>query len=298
MTKQIQLLGYVTITGEIEALSGLHIGGTADSIDKGGIDHPVIKNPVTNEPYIPGSSLRGRMRCLLEKINGQPLSEMATGIWMEIYPKKNPSTNNDQPDDSYAKAKASKVCRMFGNAQSAPGLPSILIVRDAHYTPMTKIKYMDGVLPYTEAKIEIAVDRITAQAVPRTIERVPSGARFDFTIIYRVQTDDQGQFDPVAGNEALRQDLNNILLALKEIEKHEGLGGNTSRGHGQVKFHPRALTVKNYKENDQNWVEEERPDEAKLHEAKTQTDIDNLKDSSFEKFLEKIESINFSAPNA
>ena len=57
MSRQIKLLGHVTISGEIEALSGLHIGGIADSIDKGGIDHPVIKNPVTNEPYIPGSSL-------------------------------------------------------------------------------------------------------------------------------------------------------------------------------------------------------------------------------------------------
>ncbi len=83
--KYIKLLGYVKITGGIEALTGLHIGGTADSIDKGGIDNPVIKNPVTNEPYIPGSSLRGRIRALLEKKTGAVLSEMTKDVWLEFY---------------------------------------------------------------------------------------------------------------------------------------------------------------------------------------------------------------------
>jgi CRISPR-associated protein Csm3 len=242
MTQQIRLLGHLTITGEIEALSGLHVGGTADSIDKGGIDHPVIKNPVTNVPYIPGSSLRGRLRSLLERKNGRPLNEMATGIWMEIYSKK------DFPADSYARAKASEVCRMFGNAQSDPGLPSILIVRDAHYTSKTSREgeFMQGGLAVTEAKMEIAVDRITAQALPRTIERIPAGARFDFAIIYKVQTNDKCEFDSNADNAVLQQDLKNILWALEEIETHDGIGGNTSRGHGQVKFHLRTLTVKNF----------------------------------------------------
>ena len=236
MSKTIKLLGYVKIYGEIEAVTGLHIGGTADAIDKGGIDSPVIKNPITNEPYIPGSSLRGRMRCLLEKKNGQPLEEMATGIWMEMYKD---DKKGDAEDGNKKKAKDSEVCRVFGNAHT--GLPSILIVRDALYTEETKKNgYIESDLPVTEAKMEIAVDRITAQALPRTIERVPSGARFNFSMVYRVQQDENHP-NPT---DILEKDLKNILDALKDIEEFDGLGGNTARGHGQVKFHLKPLQVR------------------------------------------------------
>ncbi|ACF10508.1 CRISPR-associated RAMP protein, Csm3 family [Chlorobaculum parvum NCIB 8327] len=233
--KTIKLLGYVKIYGEIEAVTGLHIGGTADAIDKGGIDSPVIKNPITNEPYIPGSSLRGRMRSLLEKKNGKPLTEMTKGIWMEIYED---DKKEDAEDGNKKKAKDSEVCRVFGNAHT--GLPSILIVRDALYTEETKNNgYIESDLPVTEAKMEIAVDRITAQALPRTIERVPSGARFDFSMVYRVQQDENHP-NPT---DTLEKDLKNILEALKDIEEFDGLGGNTARGHGQVKFHLKPLQV-------------------------------------------------------
>jgi CRISPR-associated protein Csm3 len=236
MSKTIKLLGYVKIYGEIEAVTGLHIGGTADAIDKGGIDSPVIKNPITNEPYIPGSSLRGRIRSLLEKKNGEPLTEMAPGIWMEIYKGDG---NGEVSDEVKQKARKSEVCRVFGNAHT--GLPSILIVRDALYTEKTKKDdgYIESDLPVTEAKMEIAVDRITAQALPRTIERVPSGARFDFSIVYRVQQDENHP-EPLAN---IVKDVTNILEALKDIEEFDGLGGNTARGHGQVKFHMKPLQV-------------------------------------------------------
>lgn len=128
---------------------------------------------------------------------------------------------------------------MFGNVQSAPGLPSILIVGDAHYTPTTKNQVMEGGLPITDAKMEIAVDRITAQGIPQTIECVPSGARFDFSITYKVLLDDNGQYD----NDGLTQDLKSILLALEQIEAHTGLGGYISKGFGQVKFHLISLSL-------------------------------------------------------
>ena len=54
------------ITATIEIVTGLHIGGNNDEIKIGGIDNPVIKNPLTNEPYIPGSSLKGKIRSLIE----------------------------------------------------------------------------------------------------------------------------------------------------------------------------------------------------------------------------------------
>lgn len=300
--KQIKLLGFVKIKGEIEALTGLHIGGTADSIDKGGIDSPVIKNPVTNEPYIPGSSLRGRMRSLLEVKNGKNLSEMTDKIWMEIYKTKDYSFLTTQDFEkfmeefpqakgmlkkiakadsegvviriediekdglsedvckkvqkklkantskgAYKLAIASPVCRLFGNSASDPGLPSVLIVRDAIMSEKSRKEYMKDGLPVTEAKMEIVVDRITAQAMPRTIERVPAGAFFAFEMIYKVQTYENGEYkesssDPEAkSDDKLHEDLENLICALEIIQNHAGLGGNTSRGHGQVKFHISSL---------------------------------------------------------
>ncbi len=312
-SKQIKLLGFVKIAGQIEALSGLHIGGTADSIDKGGIDSPVIKNPVTNEPYIPGSSLRGRMRALLEAKNGNFLSAMTEKIYMEIYGTKDYQfealfdekefddflsqfpddearelirqyaenkggkiflyanklrkpkgfndkifeqiqkklENNENSERAYRLAMESPVCRLFGNSASDPGLPSVLIVRDALMSEKSKKDFMWEGLPITEAKIEIAVDRITAHAMPRTIERVPAGARFDFEMVYKVQTYENGDFlDNALGkpdtkcDEKLRKDLENIFCALEIIQNHSGLGGNTSRGHGQVKFEIKKFQAK------------------------------------------------------
>lgn len=243
--KQIKLLGFVKIGGEIEAVTGLHIGGTSDSIDKGGIDSPVIKNPVTNEPYIPGSSLRGRMRALMEKKAGNKLTKMNENLWLEFYSKK------DHGEAAYEFALKSQACRVFGNSASEPGLPSVLVVRDAMLSEKSSHFYMLNNLPVTEAKIEIVVDRITAHAMPRTIERVPAGAKFDFEMVYKVQTYENGDFVADAGddphtkcNKKLREDLKNILWALETIQEHTGLGGNTSRGHGQVRFEINKFDVK------------------------------------------------------
>lgn len=240
-TRQIKLLGYIKISGTITAITGLHIGGTADSIDKGGIDNPVIKNPVTNEPYIPGSSLRGKMRSLLEKKTAKQLSPMTNEIWMEMYKGNSPQSTID--------AMKSEVCRVFGNSASYESIPSILVVRDALYNKATRDKYMQNDLPVTEAKMEIAVDRITAQALPRTIERVPAGAIFDFEMVYKVMemtfekdqtTKTYQTFTP--SQQSITADVENILWGIKQIEENEGLGGNTSRGHGQVKFTLEPLT--------------------------------------------------------
>ncbi|NTW70350.1 MAG: type III-A CRISPR-associated RAMP protein Csm3 [Chlorobiaceae bacterium] len=272
--KQIRLLGNIKIEGEIEAVTGLHIGGTADAIDKGGIDSPVIKNPVTNEPYIPGSSLRGRMRSLLEKRNGKKLFPMTNEIWMEMY---------DTGED--VEARSSEVCRLFGNSRT--GLPSVLLVRDALYTPETRDgctrngkyigKYMDNDLPVTEAKMEIVVDRITAHAVPRTIERVPSGARFAFAVVYRVQ--EVADWPDAVKN--VPDDLKNILWALKEIQNHDGLGGNTARGHGVVRLHLRSMTVTRYDGQETVGLPEKDGSE------------DEQKDYSFEEFGSKADAVSF-----
>lgn len=54
------------ITATLELRSGLHIGAGKDAIEIGGLDLPVVKNPFTQEPFIPGSSIKGKLRSLLE----------------------------------------------------------------------------------------------------------------------------------------------------------------------------------------------------------------------------------------
>jgi len=68
----VTLLGRILITGGIRAVTGLHIGGSPGALAIGNVDMPVIRNPVTGQPYIPGSSLKGKMRSLSEKVTGAP----------------------------------------------------------------------------------------------------------------------------------------------------------------------------------------------------------------------------------
>lgn len=222
MITQINLLGYITIKGVIRCLTGIHVGGSADSIDKGGIDSPVIKNPVTNEPYIPGSSLRGRIRCTLEKALKKSLQKLVENIWIHL--------GEDEKDIA-----ASEVCRIFGTTKRECTIPSSLIVRDCLLRDESRKVYMDGRLPITEAKMETAIDRVSSAAHPRTIERVPSGAEFEFELIYKVQSDVEGNFDS-DDNQNVKDDIKKLLWALEIIENHDGLGGHTARGYGQVKF--------------------------------------------------------------
>lgn len=68
----VKLRGRVILTGRIRALTGLHIGGSPGALAIGNVDMPVIRDAVTGRPYIPGSSLKGKMRSLAEKITGAP----------------------------------------------------------------------------------------------------------------------------------------------------------------------------------------------------------------------------------
>ena len=147
--KQIELKGRVFITFDIRAASGLHIGGSDAGIEIGGVDKTVIRDPLTNRPYIPGSSLRGKMRSLLEKYHG--LSQNQRIGQGYIHTCKN-STDYAQCD----------VCQVFGvPGEHDFGTPTRLIVRDVQMTGATaealeKSGRTD--LPYTEAKTEVSID--------------------------------------------------------------------------------------------------------------------------------------------
>lgn len=199
-----KLTHYLKCTGKISLLTGMHIGGPKESIKIGGIDNPVIRNPITNMPYIPGSSLKGRFRMALElKYNDYTKEEKGYG----------PSTNPDHE---------SMVCKLFGNGDTKKSKePTRFIFRDANLSDGYE-KYIEG-----EEKIEVKMDRDKLAGYKggnRTQERIAAGAKFDLEIMIRVfEGDDEDKFKSRL-NEAMK------------IVELEFLGGSGSRGYGQVKF--------------------------------------------------------------
>lgn len=202
--------GNKKIIGTIECVTGLHIGGSAEQIEIGGVDMPVIKHPITGEPYIPGSSLKGKMRSQLEKRDGKV-------------------SNNGEPCGC-AKEDC-LICRLFGphkNTRHNLG-PTRLLFRDARLTEEKRAEYKklleEKGATYLEKKVENVINRKTGAAEhPRSQERVPAGAQFVFELVVQLyDVDNQSQIIEFVKN------------GLKEIEDTY-LGGSGSRGSGQVKF--------------------------------------------------------------
>lgn len=214
---ELRMIGRARITGSIVLLSGLHIGAGKDTIEIGGIDNPVVKHPHTGEPYIPGSSLKGKLRFLLEwafdKIRDDGLP------WGADDRNSNRSVDAGDP-----------VLRIFGTPmkkEAWAGGPTRLIVRDA---PLSA-ECADRMWPLTEEKTEVVIDRIAGKAHaigPRHTERVPAGARFDLEMVFRAyDTGDGGTRD---------QECLNWLLAGLALLELDALGGSGSRGYGRIRF--------------------------------------------------------------
>lgn len=223
------------IEGEIDCLTGLHIGAGGSSIEIGGIDDPIIRNPLTELPYIPGSSLKGKMRSLLEK-------NLEEEKRLEFNREREGIKRHECGD--IKQAKNCPVCRLFGSTAAGRednNFPARLIIRDGDLTDKNSLM-KDGLI-VTEAKMENTIDRITAAAVPRTIERIPAGIMFTFNFVYHINENYQ------------EEDLQNMLLCLKLIEK-DGLGGNISRGYGQVKFHINRFEM----EGEEGWFSKRTKD--------------------------------------
>src|SRR3954466_3501005 len=189
-TTELTFLGKLILEGEIQCKSGLHIGAGKGSLEIGGADNPVIKDAF-GIPYIPGSSLRGRLRSLLEQVSGMAVpSELIflskrKGQEVRIH-------QSDRPDD--------EICILFGrnpgrmervqgeSLDTNQATPARLSVFDAPLDPESITPQMRENLDdeLTEVKSENAIDRITSQANPRTLERVPAGARFRMRLVMDV----------------------------------------------------------------------------------------------------------------
>lgn len=208
-------LGIKTLKGKLIVKTGLHIGAGNDKVEIGGMDNPIIRNPLTREPYIPGSSIKGKMRSLIE---------WETGVLAKTGGKPCDCGNAD-----------CKVCRVFGLGNNSSKVenardrgPTRLIMRDAVLTKEWSEKFRNG-NALVEEKAENSLNRITAEANPRPIERVVPGVEFDFEISYRIiDTGDNGDTDKKYFKEV-------VLKSLKMLE-NDYLGGGGTRGNGQVEF--------------------------------------------------------------
>lgn len=189
----------IIYSGNIQLKTGLHIGGSNAALNIGGPDKFVVRNPITNIPYIPGSSLKGKMRSLLELLYGE--------------------TNNGKPTEDI-NSRAGQLFGVIGREQR----PSRLIVRDSVLDTESCEGFVNTELPYAETKTEVAIDRITAKANPRTFERVPAGAIFKLEMVLNIF---EGEDENL-----LKESLNTAINLLQD----DYLGGQGSRGYGQVKI--------------------------------------------------------------
>jgi CRISPR-associated protein Csm3 len=251
--QQVPLLGKIRLSSELHVITGLHIGGGGENLDIGGIDKPVLRDPLTREPYLAGSSIKGKLRSILERLLNKPLNRINKVGGISMYRHECNHTNAwfVEGNTSHEGANDCPVCRVFGSTGnngeilSADGTreklkgsnkPTRLIVRDSHLLPASAIQLasIETGLHMTEWKFENGLDRITAAANPRQIERVPAGAKFDFEIIYTIE-------DPTQAEE----DLKHLAIALAILED-DALGGHGSRGYGKVRFEDFRMDVKQY----------------------------------------------------
>lgn len=191
-----RLIKKIKIEYTIKVLTGLHIGGSSDNVEIGGIDNPVIKL-LDGQPYIPGSSLKGKIRSLLEQKAGA----------------KNVGDNVE-------------INNLFGGGGDTK--PSKIIFRDAYLTADSIKELKNSTylpMPYTENKYENVINRLTGKAEhPRQTERVPAGVEFKGEIILNIWDDDN------------KDNLLQILNTGISLLENDYLGGSGSRGYGQVKF--------------------------------------------------------------
>lgn len=224
---KLQLVGKLILNGELHCETGLHIGAGKGSLEIGGADNPVVKDAF-GLPYIPGSSLRGKVRSLLE--NAMGLTSPAELVYLSKRRGQEVRIHqSDRPDD--------EICLLFGRSpgrvervegeavETRAASPARLTIYDSPLDSDSITAQMRENLDdeITEVKSENAIDRITSQANPRTLERVPAGARFKIRMVLDVLCEE---------DKALAARLFEGLRLLED----DALGGGGSRGSGRIRF--------------------------------------------------------------
>lgn len=227
MIVNLKLQKIYQIKGKIQLLTGLHIGSGNTEMQIGGVDNLVIKHPYTNEPYIPGSSLKGKIRGLLEYYYGIPAFAYKVDNTSGGLTTHKLLNNNNIPED--LKENAKRLLKLFGLSGAAEEIlkeigPSRVAFADCFFSEDYLKKIKEENLPFTEIKAENRINRITGTAEhPRFTERVPAGAKFDFQITLKILNDDD-------------EELLDIILTGMRLLELDYLGGSGSRGYGRIKF--------------------------------------------------------------
>ncbi|HNY29794.1 MAG TPA: type III-A CRISPR-associated RAMP protein Csm3 [Fibrobacteria bacterium] len=222
-----QLLNIRRLSATLELRTGLLVGAGDTAMHIGGADKTVQRHPHTRIPYLPGSSLKGKMRSLLEWRAGLVGTTNGAPVKLEDLPKITEESR---------KAQAELILRLFGfppkggkdtayeNELKRIG-PSRLSFWDCDLQAQWVQERKDLNQSLTEVKSENAINRVSGVAEnPRFFERVPAGARFDFTLSWKVlDGDDDLKFKAF------------LLEGLRLLEL-DALGGQGSRGYGKVRF--------------------------------------------------------------
>ncbi len=188
----------IQITGEIEVKTGMHIGGSAAFAAIGAVDSPIIKDVRTNLPIIPGSSLKGKMRTLLAKAYNDKVAS--------------------KPDDD-----AECLLRLFGCAKKEHVKRSRVLISDMLMINADELR-QQGLQSLTEIKFENTINRATAVANPRQIERAIRGSSFGLDIVYEVENRDE-----------VIEDMEILAEGFKLLQ-YDYIGGSGSRGYGKIAF--------------------------------------------------------------
>lgn len=195
------MYGKIEITGQIRLETGLHIGGSSAFAAIGAVDSPVIRDVATGQPMIPGSSLKGKIRTLLAK------------EYDEQYPVK-----PDEDDE--------RIVRLFGSAKKGNVRTSRVLFPDLFLSNAENLRKR-GLQSFTEVKFENSINRATAVANPRQIERTVRGSEFDLHLLYEVSG--------TADESEILEDMETLAEGMKLLQ-YDYLGGHGSRGYGKVTF--------------------------------------------------------------
>lgn len=188
--------------GTIEAVTPLHIGSGKPELELGEVDMPIIKD-ANNQPYIPGSSMKGRTRSEAERLLRKE------GVWV----CSPPDTRNMCGSKKNNPEEFCLCCKIFGTAGNI-SVASKTRFRDAYPT-----KKVETLMQRTGTAIDRQTETVSRGAL-YSIEAVPPGTVFDFEIVAENLTDEE---------------LKLLLASVKSVE-HSALGGASSRGFGKVKI--------------------------------------------------------------
>lgn len=201
------------IKGKITVVSGLHIGSGEGQFGIAGADEPVVRLP-NGEPYIPGSSLKGKIRSLLELASGLMVRTGGRPLDAEIL----------QCEDltEAERGRALTLLRLFGSRDvigvEAVG-PSRVLFRDARLIKGDGLFQLDLI----ETKGENRINRIRGRSESsRTVERIQPGSQFALVVVLRSFLEDDDS------------DLYETLIKGLKLLSFDALGASGSRGYGAI----------------------------------------------------------------